>query len=234
MKVRQVTSSLGQKHVSGKGLTRTNFQGDGPRDRGGLFRAAVQPRCVPVKTDDQLDLQNCNRGADLAWSANERCDQFQIRRLFLLEHWALRVYVRDFASLRPSFRTFLAKTRAESVGRPRMIRIMEDLSRGDLASLMRGAYPTHITEEIEVSGGMGSERLPSNCMGPFRHIGPLIEAANWGLSGPLAMGRFAQKGAVGELCRCWISAESRWSDGDSNDSRAHSARGGHTNIYARC
>ena len=112
------------------------------RDAHAIAEAVQRPstRCVPVKTDDQLNLQAPHRVRSRLVSQrtaviNQICG-------FLLEHGiAVRQGLRF---LRQQLPDILAKR--SDVLSPRMIRIMEDLS-GDWRRLER---IEHVTEEIEV------------------------------------------------------------------------------------
>jgi transposase len=73
------------------------------RDAHAIAEAVQRPstRCVPVKTDDQLDLQALP-GCDLTWSGNERLRS--IRSAAFSWSMALR-YVRGFVTSANNFRT---------------------------------------------------------------------------------------------------------------------------------
>src|SRR6202051_3970900 len=98
-------------------------------------------RCVPVKTDDQLDLQALHRVRSRL--IGERTAVTNQIRSFLLERG---IPVRQgLRFLRQQLPDILAKR--IDVLSPRMIRIIEDLS-GDWRRLYERVQ--HITEEIEV------------------------------------------------------------------------------------
>src|SRR5258707_771859 len=130
--------------------------------------AAVQrlsTRCVPVKTDDQFDLQALHRVRSRL--VGQRTAVINQIRGFLLEHGiAVRQGLRF---LRQQLPDILAKR--GDVLSPRMIRIMEDLS-GDWRRLDERIK--HITEEIEVLAH-GSESCRQLMTAPG--IGPLIASA---------------------------------------------------------
>src|SRR6478735_1662509 len=113
------------------------------RDAHAIAEAVQRPstRCVPVKTDDQLDLQALHRVRSRL--VGQRTAVINQIRGFLLEHGiAVRQGLRF---LRQQLPDILAKR--SDVLSPRMIRIMEDLS-GDWRRLDERIQ--HITEEIEV------------------------------------------------------------------------------------
>src|SRR6266480_5797264 len=113
------------------------------RDAYAIAEAVQRPstRCVPVKTDDQLDLQALHRVRSRL--VGQRTAVINQIRGFLLEHGiAVRQGLRF---LRQQLPDILAKR--GDVLSPRMIRIMEDLS-GDWRRLDERIE--HITKEIEV------------------------------------------------------------------------------------
>ena len=118
------------------------------RDAHAIAEAVQRPstRCVPVKTDDQLDLQALHRVRSRL--VGQRTAVINQIRGFLLEHGiAVRQGLRF---LRQQLPDILAKR--GDVLSPRMIRIMEDLS-GDWRRLDERIK--HITEEIEVLVSIG-------------------------------------------------------------------------------
>src|SRR5882757_4100007 len=137
------------------------------RDAHAVAEAVQRPstRCVPVKTDDQLDLQALHRVRSRL--VGQRTAVINQIRGFLLEHGiAVRQGLRF---LRQQLPDILAKR--GDVLSPRMIRIMEDLS-GDWRRLDERIK--HITEEIEVlaHGSEGCRQLMT-----VPGIGPLIASA---------------------------------------------------------
>ena len=113
------------------------------RDAYAIAEAVQRPstRCVPVKTDDQLDLQALHRVRSRLIS--ERTAVINQIRSFLLERG---IPVRQgLRFLRQQLPEILAKRL--DVLSPRMIRIIEDLS-GDWRHL--DERTDHVTEEIEV------------------------------------------------------------------------------------
>src|SRR5467141_5039470 len=137
------------------------------RDAHAIAEAVQRPstRCVPVKTDDPLDLQALYRVRSLL--VRQRTAVINQIRGFLLEHGiAVRQGLRF---LRQQLPDILAKR--GDVLSPRMIRIMEDLS-GDWRRLDERIK--HITEEIEVLAH-GSESCRQLMTAPG--IGPLIASA---------------------------------------------------------
>jgi transposase len=137
------------------------------RDAHAIAEAVQRPstRCVPVKTDDQLDLQALHRVRSRL--VGQRTAVINQVRGFLLEHGiAVRQGLRF---LRQQLPDILAKR--GDVLSPRMIRIMEDLS-GDWRRLDERIE--HITEEIEVlaQGSQGCRQLMT-----VPGIGPLIASA---------------------------------------------------------
>ena len=137
------------------------------RDAHAIAEAVQRPstRCVPVKTDDQLDLQALHRVRSRL--VGQRTAVINQIRGFLLEHGiAVRQGLRF---LRQQLPDILAKR--GDVLSPRMIRIMEDLS-GDWRRLDERIK--HITEEIEVLAH-GSESCRQLMTAPG--IGPLIASA---------------------------------------------------------
>ena len=116
------------------------------RDAHAIAEAVQRPstRCVPVKTDDQLDLQALHRVRSRL--VGQRTAVINQIRGFLLEHGiAVRQGLRF---LRQQLPDILAKR--SDVLSPRMIRIMEDLS-GDWRRLDERIE--HITKEIKVLAG---------------------------------------------------------------------------------
>ena len=168
------------------------------RDAHAIAEAVQRPstRCVPVKTDDQLDLQALHRVRSRL--VGQRTAVINQIRGFLLEHGiAVRQGLRF---LRQQLPDILAKR--SDVLSPRMIRIMEDLS-GDWRRLDERIE--HITKEIEVLAG-----TDVNCgqLMTVPGIGPIIASARSRRSAmelPLQRAR---------LCRvAWPSAE-QMSTGD--------------------
>ena len=137
------------------------------RDAHAIAEAVQRPStcCVPVKTDDQLDLQALHRVRSRL--VGQRTAVINQIRGFLLEHGiAVRQGLRF---LRQQLPDILAKR--NDVLSPRMIRIMEDLS-GDWRRLDERIE--HVTEEIEVLAH-GSESCRQLMTVPG--IGPLIASA---------------------------------------------------------
>jgi transposase len=137
------------------------------RDAHAIAEAVQRPstRFVPVKTDDQLDLQALHRVRSRL--VGHRTAVINQIRGFLLEHG---ITVRQgLRFLRQQLPDILAKR--SDVLSPRMIRIMEDLS-GDWRRLDERIQ--HITEEIEVLAH-GSESCRQLMTVPG--IGPLIASA---------------------------------------------------------
>jgi transposase len=137
------------------------------RDAHAIAEAVQRPstRCVPVKTDDQLDLQALHRVRSRL--VGQRTAVINQIRGFLLEHGiAVRQGLRF---LRQQLPDILAKR--SDVLSPRMIRIMEDLS-GDWRRLDERIE--HITKEIEVLAG-----TDVNCgqLMTVPGIGPIIASA---------------------------------------------------------
>src|SRR6476469_5102836 len=137
------------------------------RDAYAIAEAVQRPstRCVPVKTDDQLDLQALHRVRSHLIS--ERTAVINQIRSFLLERG---IPVRQgLRFLRHQLPDFLA-TRTDVLS-PRMIRIMEDLS-GDWRRLDERIE--HITKEIEVLAG-----TDVNCgqLMTVPGIGPIVASA---------------------------------------------------------
>ena len=135
------------------------------RDAHAIAEAVQRPstRFVPVKTDDQLDLQALHRVRSRL--VGQRTAVINQIRGFLLEH-GIAVRLRF---LRQQLPDILGKR--GDVLSPRMIRIMEDLS-GDWRRLDERIQ--HITEEIEVLAH-GSESCRQLMTVPG--IGPLIASA---------------------------------------------------------
>jgi transposase len=136
-------------------------------DAHAIAEAAQRPstRCVPVKTDDQLDLQALHRVRSRL--VGQRTAVINQIGGFLLEHGiAVRQGLRF---LRQQLPDILAKH--GDVLSPRMIRIIEDLS-GDWRRLDERIQ--HVTEEIEVLAH-GSESCRQLTTAPG--IGPLIASA---------------------------------------------------------
>lgn len=137
------------------------------RDAFAIAEAVQRPstRCVPVKTDDQLDLQALHRVRSRLIS--ERTAVINQIRGFLLEHGiAVRQGLRF---LRQQLPDILAKR--SDVLSPRMSRIIEDL-RGDWRHLDERIE--QVTEEIEVlAHGTESCRQLMTVPG----IGPIIASA---------------------------------------------------------
>ena len=136
------------------------------RDAHAIAEAVQRPstRCVPVKTDDQLDLQALHRVRSRL--VGQRTAVINQIRSFLLEHGiAIR---QGHRFLRQQLPAILAKR--SDVLSPRMIRIIEDLS-GDWR---RDERIEHITAEIEVLAH-GSESCRQLMTVPG--IGPLIGTA---------------------------------------------------------
>ena len=137
------------------------------RDAHAIAEAVQRPstRCVPVKTDDQLDLQALHRVRSRL--IGQRTAVINQIRGFLLEHG---ITVRQgLRFLRQQLPDILAKR--SDVLSPRMIRIMEDLS-GDWRRLDERIQ--HVTEEIEVLAH-GSESCRQLMSVPG--IGPIIASA---------------------------------------------------------
>ena len=137
------------------------------RDAHAVAEAVQRPstRCVPVKTDDQLDLQALHRVRSRL--VGQRTAVINQIRGFLLEHGiAVRQGLRF---LRQQLPDILAKR--SDVLSPRMIRIMEDLS-GDWRRLDERIE--HITKEIEVLAG-----TDVNCgqLMTVPGIGPIVASA---------------------------------------------------------
>ena len=137
------------------------------RDAHAIAEAVQRPstRCVPVKTDDQLDLQALHRVRSRL--VGQRTAVINQIRGFLLEHGiAVRQGLRF---LRQQLPDILA--RRSDVLSPRMIRIMEDLS-GDWRRLDERIE--HITKEIEVLAG-----TDVNCgqLMTVPGIGPIVASA---------------------------------------------------------
>src|SRR6202158_4915732 len=137
------------------------------RDAHAIAEAVQRPstRCVPVKTDDQLDLQALHRVRSRL--VGQRTAVINQIRGFLLEHG---IAVRQgLCFLRHQLPDIWAKR--GDVLSPRMIRIIEDLS-GDWRRLDERIQP--ITEEIEVLAH-SSESCRRLMTAPG--IGPLIASA---------------------------------------------------------
>jgi transposase len=137
------------------------------RDAHAIAEAVQRPstRCVPVKTDDQLDLQALHRVRSRL--VGQRTAVINQIRGFLLEHGiAVRQKLRF---LRQQLPDILAER--SDVLSPRMIRIMEDLS-GDWRRLDERIE--HITKEIEVLAG-----TDVNCgqLMTVPGIGPIVASA---------------------------------------------------------
>src|SRR5512140_842604 len=137
------------------------------RDAHAIAEAVQRPstRCVPVKTDDQLDLQALHRVRSRL--VGQRTAVINQIRGFLLEHGI--AVSQGLRFLRQQLPDILAKR--GDVLSPRMIRIMEDLS-GDWRRPDERIQ--HITEEIEVLAH-GSESCRQLMAAPG--IGPLIASA---------------------------------------------------------
>ena len=137
------------------------------RDAHAIAEAVQRPstRCVPVKTDDQLDLQAPHRVRSRL--VGQRTAVINQIRSFLLEHGiAIRQGLRF---LRQQLPDILAKR--SDVLSPRMIRIIEDLS-GDWRRLDERIE--HITAEIEILA-QGSESCRQLMTVPG--VGPIIASA---------------------------------------------------------
>jgi transposase len=137
------------------------------RDAHAIAEAVQRPstRCVPVKTNDQLDLQALHRVRSRLIS--DRTAVINQIRSFLLEHGiAVRQGLRF---LRQQLPELLAKR--IDVLSPRMIRIIEDLS-GDWRHL--DGRIEQVTEEIEVlaRGTEGCRQLMT-----VPGVGPIIASA---------------------------------------------------------
>ncbi len=137
------------------------------RDAHAIAEAVQRPstRCVPVKTDDQLDLQALHRV--LSRLISERTAVINLIRGFLLEHG---IPVRQgLRFLRQQLPDVLAKR--TDVLSSRIIRIIEDLS-GDWRRLDERIE--HVTEEIEelAHGTEGCRQLMT-----VPGIGPIIASA---------------------------------------------------------
>ena len=136
------------------------------RDAHAIAEAVQRPStsCVPVKTDDELDLQALHRVRSRL--VGQRTAVINQIRGFLLEHGiAVRQGLRF---LRQQLPDIMAKR--SDVLSPRMVRIIEDLS-ADWRHLGR---IEHVTEEIEVlaQGSEGCRQLMT-----VPGIGPLIASA---------------------------------------------------------
>jgi transposase len=137
------------------------------RDAQAVAEAVQRPstRCVPIKTDDQLDLQALHRVRSRLIS--ERTAVINQIRGFLLEHG---IAVRQgFRYLRQQLPDILA--RRSDVLSPRMSRIIEELS-SDWRRLDERIE--HVTEEIEVLAH-GTENCRQLMTVPG--IGPIIASA---------------------------------------------------------
>src|ERR1700716_4259198 len=137
------------------------------RDAHAIAEAGQRPstRCVPVKTDDQLDLQALYRVRSRL--VGQRTAVINQIRGFLLEHGiAVRQGLRF---LRQQLPDIMAKR--SDVLSPRMIRIIGDLS-ADWRCLDERIE--HVTEEIEVlaHGSEGCRQLMT-----VPGIGPIIASA---------------------------------------------------------
>src|SRR6476619_2886737 len=137
------------------------------RDAHAIAEAVQRPstRCVPVKTDDQLDLQALHRVRSRL--VGQRTAVINQIRGFLLEHGiAVRQGLRF---LRQQLPDILAKR--SDVLSPRMIRIMEDLS-GDWRRLDERIE--HITKEIEV---LAATDVNCGQLMTVPSIGPIVASA---------------------------------------------------------
>jgi len=137
------------------------------RDAHAIAEAVQRPstRCVPVKTDDQLDLQALHRVRSRL--VGQRTAVINQIRGFLLEHGiAVRQGLRFLRQQLPDI-----LTKRGDVLSPRMTRIIEDLS-ADWRRLDERIK--HITEEIEVLAH-SSESCRQLMTAPG--IGPLIASA---------------------------------------------------------
>ena len=163
------------------------------RDAHAVAEAVQRPstRCVPVKTDDQLDLQALHRVRSRLIS--ERTAVINQIRGFLLEHGiAVRQGLRF---LRQQLPDILA--RRSDVLSPRMSRIIEELS-SDWRRLDERIE--HVTEEIEVLAH-GTENCRQLMTVPG--IGPIIASA---MVAAIGNGNAFAKGT--RFCRmAWSGAE---------------------------
>ena len=182
------------------------------------FAEAVQrpsTRCVPVKTDDQLDLQALHRVRSRL--VGQRTAVINQVRGFLLEHGtAVRQGLRF---LRQQLPDILAKR--GDVLSPRMIRIMEDLS-GDWRRLDERIQ--HVTEEIEVLA-QGSESCRQLMTVPG--IGPLIASA---MVAAIGNGAALPRAVTLPPGSAWCRSRCRPAIGRSSDASASAAIA----IYPRC
>ena len=159
------------------------------RDAYAIAEAVQRPstRCVPVKTDDQLDLQALHRVRSRL--VGQRTAVINQIRSFLLEHGiAIRQGLRF---LRQQLPAILAKR--SDVLSPRMIRIIEDLS-GDWRRLDERIE--HITAEIEVLA-QGSESCRQLMTVPG--VGPIMQVQWWLRSAtalPLQKGATLRRGSA--------------------------------------
>jgi transposase len=137
------------------------------RDAHAIAEAVQRPstRCVPVKTNDQLDLQALHRVRSRL--IGQRTAVINQIRGFLLEHGiVVRQGLRFLRQQLPDI-----PARRSDVLSPRMTRILEDLS-GDWRHLDERIK--HVTEEIEVlAHGTESCRQLMTVPG----IGPIIASA---------------------------------------------------------
>lgn len=137
------------------------------RDAHAVAEAVQRPstRCVPIKTDDQLDLQALHRVRSRL--VGDRTAVINQLRGFLLEHG---IAVRQgHRFLRQQLPQILA-TRADVLS-PRMIRIVGDLM-GDWAYLDERI--THVTDEIE---GLARNDVSCGQLMTVPGIGPIIASA---------------------------------------------------------
>jgi transposase len=137
------------------------------RDAHAVAEAVQRPstRCVPIKTDDQLDLQALHRVRSRL--VGDRTAVINQLRGFLLEHG---IAVRQgHRFLRQQLPQILA-TRADVLS-PRMIRIVGDLM-GDWAYLDERI--THVTDEIE---GLARNDMSCGQLMTVPGIGPIIASA---------------------------------------------------------
>ena len=166
------------------------------RDAYAIAEAVQRPstRCVPVKTDDQLDLQALHRVRSRL--VGQRTAVINQIRGFLLERGiAIRQGLRF---LRQQLPEILAKR--IDVLSPRMIRIIEDLS-GDWRHLDERIE--HVTEEIEVLA-LGSESCRQLMTVPG--IGPLIASA---MVAAIANGAALPKDVTLPLGSAWCRSRCR-------------------------
>ena len=161
------------------------------RDAHAIAEAVQRPsiRCVPVKTDDQLDLQALHRGAISPGRATNGCDQSDPR--LSLGAWHCGT---SGASLPPPTTSGHLAKRSDVLS-PRMISPMEDLS-GDWRRLDERIE--HITKEIEVLAG-----TDVNCgqLMTVPGIGPIVASATVAARAPPASPCGSCRFCVENACR---------------------------------